>query len=153
MKIYKSGLVYFVCVFGVGVVLGSIRVTLLVPRLGVRWAELLEMPFMFVVVVFAARWIVRRFQLATVRTRLAAGAVALGLLVLAESALALWLQGLSLRQYVQSRDPISGSAYLIMLGVFAIMPAFFKINMRRLPRPCRRVSSKRGWNPPNTTWK
>jgi|ERR1019366_1600809 putative Mn2+ efflux pump MntP len=151
MNIFKSGLMYFVCVFGAGVVLGSVRVGLLVSRLGVRWAELLEMPFMFAVVVLAARWIVRRFQLASGRTRLAAGVVALGLLMLAESALALWLQGLSPRQYVQSRDPISGAAFLLMLGVFAITPAFFKINMKRLPPPCSRVSSKRGSNPPDTT--
>lgn len=124
MNSFKSGLFYFVCVFGAGVVLGSIRVALLVPRLGTRWAELLEMPFMFVVIVLAASWIARRFQLACARTRLATGAVALGLLVLAECALALWLQGSSLRQYVGSRDPISGSVYLLMLIVFAVMPVF-----------------------------
>ena len=77
MNIFKSGLMYFVCVFGAGVVLGSVRVGLLVSRLGVRWAELLEMPFMFAVVVLAARWIVRRFQLASGRTRLAAPCVRL----------------------------------------------------------------------------
>lgn len=126
MKILQSGALYFGCVFGAGVLFGTVRLVVLVPRLGVRWAELLEMPFMFVVVALAARWIVQRCKLAPGRTRLGAGAVALGLLLLAESSLALWLQGQSLRQYVESRDPISGSAYLFMLGVFAIMPMFVK---------------------------
>ena len=32
------------------------------------------------------------------------------------------LQGQSLAQYIASRDPVSGSVYLLMLGLFAAMP-------------------------------
>ena len=51
----KAGMTYFALVFGAGFLLGSIRVPFLVPRLGERAAELIEMPFMFVAIVVSAR--------------------------------------------------------------------------------------------------
>ncbi|KPF66873.1 hypothetical protein IP84_14980 [beta proteobacterium AAP99] len=118
-----AALSYFALVFGAGFVLGAIRVPLLVPRLGVRTAELIEMPVMAVVIVLAARFVVRRFQLpATARVRLPVGGIALALLVSAELLLAVALQAQSLGAYIASRDPVSGSVYLVMLGVFALMP-------------------------------
>jgi TRAP-type C4-dicarboxylate transport system permease small subunit len=119
----RAGLTYFALVFAAGFLMGAIRVPFLVPRLGPRAAELLEMPVMLIVIVYAARFIVGRYALpATARVRLGAGALALGLLVAAEFLLALGLQGLSATQYVASRDPISGSVYVAMLIVFAVMP-------------------------------
>ena len=91
------------------------------PRLGVRTAELIEMPFMFVAIFFAARYVVRRFALKS-SERLDAGLIALALLVAAELTLATVVQDQSLAAYIASRDPISGSVYLLMLGVFALMP-------------------------------
>ena len=119
----KAGVTYFALTFGAGFVLGSIRVPFLVPRLGERAAELIEMPFMFVVIVLAARFITRRFSLpADALPRLGAGFLALGLLVAAEVVLALSLQDRTLAEYVASRDPVSGSVYLAMLALFAVMP-------------------------------
>lgn len=46
MNALKAVTVYFARVFATGFVLGSIRVPFLVPRLGVRYAELIEMPIM-----------------------------------------------------------------------------------------------------------
>ena len=91
------------------------------PRLGVRTAELIEMPLMFVAIFFAARYVVRRFALKS-SERLVAGLIALVLLVAAELTLATVVQDQSLAAYIASRDPISGSVYLLMLGVFALMP-------------------------------
>ena len=123
MRNVKAGFVYFAMVFGVGFVLGAIRVPLLVPRLGERVAELLEMPLMLVVVVLAARFIVRRFALPpTLQARLISGAVALVLLLGAEFLLAVTLQGRSVGQYLASRDSVSGSVYLVLLVLFAVMP-------------------------------
>ena len=48
--------------------------------------------------------------------------VALSLLLVAELTVVLWLQGLTIGEYVPSRDPVAGSVYIVMLGVFAIMP-------------------------------
>jgi hypothetical protein len=115
---------YFALVQGTGFILGVIRVSFLVPRLGERYAELLEMPFMFVAIVLAARHVVRRFQLPTsFSVRLQVGFAALALSVLAELLLAAALQNGSVAQYIASRDPVSGSVYLAMLLLIALMPS------------------------------
>ena len=90
--------------------LGALRVPFLVPRLGERIAELIETPFMFVVVLLSARFIVRRFALpATIRAHLTVGLLALGLLLAAEVFLAVAIQDRSLGEYIASRDPVSGT--------------------------------------------
>ena len=119
----KAGLAYFALVFGAGFVLGALRVSLLVPRFGERISELAEMPLMFAVVVFAARFVMRRFAVPpSIPARLGTGLLALSLLLAAELLLAVVLQERSLADYLASRDPVSGSVYLAMLGLFALMP-------------------------------
>jgi hypothetical protein len=123
MQILKPGILYFAFVFGVGFVLGSIRVLWVVPHFGARMAELMETPIMFLVTIAAARWILRRHAVPyTLSSRLGVGCVALGLSLVAEFSLVLWLRGLSISEYFASRDPLSGTVYYLMLGVFAIMP-------------------------------
>ena len=130
-RVVVAGVRYFACVFGAGFVLGAIRVPLLVPRLGVRWAELIEMPLMLAVIVLAARWVVRRHALGpTVAGRIGAGMLALALLLAAELGLVLQLQGGTLAGYLASRDPVSGSVYAAMLIVFALMPLIVARNHR-----------------------
>jgi hypothetical protein len=123
MRAVKAGVLYFGLVFGVGFVLGPIRVLWLVPRVGTRLAELMEMPIMLVVTIWAASWMVRRFALpATASSRLGMGGLALGLLLAAEFLLVLRLRGMTVSGYLASRDPMSGTAYYAMLGAFAVMP-------------------------------
>ena len=123
LRTLKAGIAYFSLAFGAGFIMGAIRVSFLMPRLGERIAELIEMPFMLVVIVLAARFITQRFALpATVPVRLGAGLLALALLIAAERLLAVALQDRSLGDYVSSRDPVSGSVYLLMLVLFAAMP-------------------------------
>lgn len=119
----KAGVAYFAIVLGAGFVMGSVRVPFLVPRLGERMAELIEMPLMFVVILLGARFVVRKYALPT-RTpvRLGAGLLALGLSLAAEVLLAAVLQDRSVVDYIASRDPVSGSVYLAMLVLFALMP-------------------------------
>jgi hypothetical protein len=125
VQILKAGLLYFALVFGAGFVLGAIRILWAVPRFGTRMAELLETPIMFVIIGVAARWVIRRFALPPgMISRLGMGCVALGLLLVAEFALVLWLRGLSIREYLATRDPVSGTVYYLMLGIFAIVPSF-----------------------------
>ena len=83
MQGFTPAFAYFLIVFGAGFLLGTIRVLLLLPVLGERAAELLEMPFMLIVIVLAARWIDRRF-LAGVddRGRIVVGLLAFGLVAL-----------------------------------------------------------------------
>ena len=122
MHTLKAGIVYFALVFGAGFILGTIRVLLVVPRVGQRTAELIEEPIMFVVIIVAARWTVRRFHMpATASVRLGIGFIALALLVIAEIGVTVGRR-LTIHQYIAGRDPLAGTVYLLMLGVFAIMP-------------------------------
>jgi hypothetical protein len=121
MRTLKASSVYFASVFGTGFILGAIRMTFIVPRLGVRWAELLEMPFMLTASFYFARFAVRRFGPFTGVQRLVVGAVALALMVAAELGL-IFAQGQTLAQAVASRDPVSGTAYVLSLLAFAVMP-------------------------------
>src|SRR5207244_11583514 len=78
MQILKAGVLYFAFVFGVGFILGPIRVLGVAPRLGTRMAELLETPVMLVVIILAARWIVRRLAVTpTLSCRLCLGCIVL----------------------------------------------------------------------------
>ena len=123
MQALKAGLLYFALVFGAGFALGPIRVLWLVPRLGERIAELLELPVMLLIIVLSARWIVRRFVLPPIAaSRLAMGGLALGLLLAAEFTVVLWLRGMTLAEYFATRDPVSGTAYYATLLALAVMP-------------------------------
>ena len=62
MQILKAGALYFSLVFGVGFVLGAVRTLWIVPRLGTRKAELMEMPIMLFVIILAARWTLEQFS-------------------------------------------------------------------------------------------
>ena len=123
MQILKASVLYFALVFGAGFVLGPIRILRVVPRFGTRMAELMEAPIMFVITIVAAWWIVRRLAVpSTPSIRLGMGCIALGLLLVTEFTLVLWLRGLSISEYLGSRDPVSGTVYYVLLGVYAIMP-------------------------------
>jgi hypothetical protein len=122
-QVLKAGVLYFALVFGAGFVLGTIRTLWVVPRVGTRMAELTETPIMLAVVIVASRWVVLHLLVPFVPSvRLGMGAIALGLLLLAEFGFVLWVRGLSIRQYFASRDRVSGAVYYAMLGLFAIMP-------------------------------
>ena len=115
MRTLKAGAAYFALVFSAGFVLGAIRTLWVVPRTGVRTAELMESPIMLCVIGLAAKRVKDRHPLR-------AGFMALGLLLIAEIAVAIGVRRQSLSEYVASRDPISGSVYLLLLAAFAVMP-------------------------------
>jgi hypothetical protein len=121
--IFNSGLFYFSIVFAVGFVLGTLRVFLAVPYFGARVAELLEMPFMLVAIIATAYWLVRRLAIPpTLGVRLGMGLVALGFLLAADFGAVLYLRGISIPEYFATRDPLAGTLYYSMLGIFAMMP-------------------------------
>ena len=123
MQIVRSGLLYFALVFGAGFVLGTIRTLWVVPRFGERNAELMEAPLMLAVTFLAARWMERHSLLPSAQAaRLGVGLVALALLLAAEFAVVLRLRGLSIAEYVATRDPVAGAVYLLSLGFFALAP-------------------------------
>lgn len=122
-EILRAAAIYFALVFGAGFVLGTGRVLWAVPHFGERIAELLEQPLMLVAIVLAARWTVRHFVVARVPSvGMGIGLVALAFLITAELGVVAWVRGLSVSAYVEGRDPVSGTVYLVMLGLFALMP-------------------------------
>jgi 2-hydroxy-6-oxonona-2,4-dienedioate hydrolase len=79
------------------------------------------MPFMLAVMIFAARWIARRFTLPP-----AAGFVALVLVLITEFAVVLPLRGMSIAEYFATLDPVTGSVYYAMLGFYALLPTLLQ---------------------------
>jgi len=121
--IIKAGLLYFAVVFTVGFVLGIIRVLWAAPQFGAQAAELMETPVMLVTIILTARWVVRRLAIPAKRgARLGMGLTALSFLLIAEFGLVLRLRGMSIDDYVATRDPVSGMVYYLMPGVLAVMP-------------------------------
>lgn len=122
-KTIRAALLYFATVLGTGFVLGMFRVPILVPRIGERWAELAEMPIMAAVVFLSAGHILRRYpEIRSPRRSLVAGFLALALSVAVELGLAVVLQSQTLVEFIRSRDKVSGSVYVLLLLVFAVMP-------------------------------
>lgn len=81
------------------------------------------MPLMAVVIFFAAGYVLRKFPAARLRgCALVVGFLALGFAVGAELGLVAALQSQTLGEYVAGRDRVSGSVYLAMLLMFALMP-------------------------------
>ena len=123
MQVVKAGALYFAPVFGAGFVLGTIRTLWVVPRVGTRTAELMEMPIMLTVTIVAARWTVLHLSVPMMwSARIEMGCIALVLMLIAEFGFVLWIRSLSIKKYFSTRDPVSGAAYYLLLIVFAIMP-------------------------------
>lgn len=102
--------------------LGTIRTLWVVPRVGVRKAELMEMPIMLAVTILAAQWTVLNLAVPSVSSvRLGMGCVALVLMLIAEFGFVLWARGTSIKNYLATRNPVSGTVYYVMLAAFAIM--------------------------------
>jgi hypothetical protein len=119
----KAGALYFALVFGAGFVLGPVRVLWVAPAVGSRMAELIEAPIMLAVIVAAARWIVRRLAVPPAAgSRLGMGGLALALILASEFALVLPLRGLTIAEYLTTRDPVSATVYYLLLGVVVLAP-------------------------------
>ena len=124
MQTLQTAVLYFLLVFGAGFVLGIGRVLFLVPLLGERTAELLEMPVMLVIIVISARWIaLHRLENRRMSSALSIGFIAMGLVLIADLALGMLFRGMSLVEAFSHRDPVSGAAYYASLVLFAVMPA------------------------------
>ena len=139
IEVLTSSAVYFAIVFGAGFVFGTVRVTWLVPTVGVRVAELTELPLMLTVAFFAARWINRRFLADRDHpSRLIVGVTALALLLLAELILGVLLLDLTPKEAFLGRDPVSAIGYYLSLCVFALMPWFLgRVGRRGEASPVR----------------
>ena len=128
MRVLRIAATYFGLIFSVGFVLGTLRTLWLAPRVGVRAAELGEAPIMLFVTTLVAQALVRRYQdIRRWQQWFGIGATALTFLLLAEFTVVLWLRGLSLREYFDTRDPLSGAVYAALLGWFALAPLILRV--------------------------
>lgn len=133
MQVLRHAAIYFLQVFAVGFGLGIVRVGWLLPRLGGRTAELLELPVMM----FASAWLAgvrhRRWPTASIGKLAAVGGLALWMLLGAECLLG-WLQGRSPAAVLFDRDPVAGPAYFVALAWFAAAPAGWAFRAHRQQR-------------------
>jgi len=118
----RYAVAYFAAVFSIGFVLGIARTLSVAPRLGERVAELVELPVMVAASFLVARALMSRAD-AGIRDAALVGLAALALLVCAELAVVAFVRGQTFADYAASRDPVSGSAYVLALVLFAAMPA------------------------------
>ena len=122
-RVVRAGLLYFALTFGAGFVLGPLRILVLVPRVGERAAELMELPVMVGLSWLAARWVTRRLAVpSSTGARVGMGVLAGALLLAAEFALVLPLRGLTLEEYFATRDPVAGAAYYLAVLLLVVMP-------------------------------
>lgn len=119
----RGGLAYFALVFAVGFVIGTLRVLLLVPRLGEQTAVVLELPIMLAISWMACRLIIRRCAVPERSVaRLLMGGVAFGLLMTAELGISIFAFNRSFAEHLAVYA--TAPAMLGLLGqiAFALFP-------------------------------
>lgn len=123
MIIVQAAISYFVIVFAAGFILGTIRTLMIAPVAGELAAVAMELPLMIAVSWWACGAVVKRLKPASeAPSRIAMGLIALALLLLAEAAVSLGLQGLTLTQHLALYA--TGPVQLGFLGkaLFALFP-------------------------------
>ena len=123
----NAALFYFALVFSTGFLLGAVRTLWVIPLVGIRTAELLEIPVMVAVSAAACGWAIRRFSVpAAASYRMGMGLLGLSLLMAAELGLNALLVGRPLAEFFTSRDPVSGSVYFLAVVLFTLMPLLMR---------------------------
>ncbi len=121
-----AAIAYFGLVFGLGFLLGPIRVLWLEPRLGARTAQLIEAPVMLLAIVLAARWVGGRLGSGRAASaRLAVGVMAAAFVLLADLGVGVGLRGMSVDEVFAGRDPVSGTVYYGLVALMALAPWAF----------------------------
>ncbi|NJO33060.1 MAG: hypothetical protein HC869_07820 [Rhodospirillales bacterium] len=117
-----AGLAYFAMVFAAGFVLGTLRVFLLIPRVGETAAVLIELPVILGIAWLACRRLVAAFDVASKLTpRLVMGGVAFLTLMSAELGLSVLAFGRTFADHLdQYRDvhALLGLAGQVAFGLF-----------------------------------
>lgn len=123
MGALRTGFWYFLAVFALGFVLGTVRVLWLAPAIGEIAAVCAELPVMLAFSWFVcARLTVGRPDLNGIAPRLLMGGSAFVLLMAAEAALATLVFGKPPIAYVASLLSPAGEIGLAGQGVFALIP-------------------------------
>ena len=121
-RVARAALAYFAAVFAAGFVLGVARELIVRPRLGTLAAIVVEAPVMVLVCWASARWMVRRFGVATRGERARLGALAFALLMIAELGGSIGLRHMGVAEWVTQFATPAGALSLGLFLVFAAMP-------------------------------
>ena len=123
MRVTLAMLFYFGSVFGVGFLLGPIRVLWLEPRFGPIIATACEAPLMLLAMVVAASWVPRVLNTRRdSKTLVLIGVGSLALLQIADFTIGLWLRGITPQQQFVQMLTVQGNIYAVLLALFAMMP-------------------------------
>lgn len=123
MRVTLAMLCYFSSVFGVGFLLGPIRVMWLEPRFGPIIATACEAPFILLAILVAARWVPRVLNIRRDSKALVViGVGSLVLLQIADFTIGFWLRGITPKEQFVRLLTGQGSIYAALLALFAIMP-------------------------------
>ena len=118
-----AGLAYTLGVFVFAFAVGTIRVTLVAPRLGTLLAVLLEAPIVLAVSWRVSLWCVRRFNVSRdSRARILMGAVAFLALMLLELGFSVFAFGETVDHYFAKYVSTPGVIGLVMQVCFATLP-------------------------------
>jgi len=119
-----AGAAYFAIVFAAGFVLGALRVALVAPLVGETSAVVVELPVILTASWIACGWCVRRFGVARkMAPRLAMGAIAFALLMLAELCLSVVGLNRTFAEHVAALVSRPGLIGLAGQALFALFPA------------------------------
>ena len=118
----KAGGLYAIIVFAIGFILGTIRVLLVLPRLGQTAAVVIEAPMMLAASWFVCRWCVNRLDVrCTIPARSSMGLVAFLALMSLEVALGA-VFGRSLADQLAIYETLAGAIGLAAQAIFATFP-------------------------------
>ncbi len=132
LRMLEAAFLYFAIVFGIGFLLGSIRVSIVEPVVGSTVAVLCEAPLLLAAMILAARWLPRKLQLPMTATALATmGIGALVLQQLADLAVGLYVRELTSTQILETYKTPAGAIYVLLLAAFAAMPVIINITQRK----------------------
>jgi hypothetical protein len=120
-KPLAAGVRYFLIVFAIGFVLGTVRTLFLAPRLGDLAAIAIELPFMLAAAWWVCRRLVRHLP-AGLAPRAVMGGSAFVLLMITEFAMSIWLFGRSPATYAAGLVNAAGLLGLAGQVAFALMP-------------------------------
>jgi hypothetical protein len=121
----KAAVAYFLIVFAVGFVLGTVRVLLVIPRVGPSAAVLMEAPILLSASWIVCGWLVRRLRVPRAwSARFAMGGTAFVLLMGAELSLSVYVFGHSAAEHFEAYLTVHEVIGLAAQLAFASFPLF-----------------------------
>lgn len=118
----RAGALYFLLIFALGFVLGTVRVLLVEPALGLEKATLIELPVMLVASWLACGWVLRRSRVQNLRERAVMGALAFVLLMAGELGVSTLLMGRSVAEHLATYGEAPRQWGLAAQIAFAVFP-------------------------------